>query len=52
MNDITPFAIVMVLGLVIAVGGHISRSRTVILIGLLLIGLVSVYFGFVVARVR
>ena len=50
--NITPLSIVLVLGLIIGVGGHIVRSRTMIVTGILLIGLVSVYFGFVVAKVR
>lgn len=50
--EIAPYAIVMLLGLLIGVAGHISRSRTLIIVGIVLIGIVSVYFGFVVARVR
>lgn len=50
--NIAPYAIVMVAGLVIATVGHLARARTMILLGLMLIALVSVYFGFVVARVR
>ena len=50
--NITPLAIVIVFGLLIGVAGHIVRSRTMIITGILLIGLVSVYFGFVVAKVR
>lgn len=34
-------------GLVVAVLGHIIRSRTMILTGILIIGLVSAYFSFV-----
>jgi hypothetical protein len=38
---------VIVFGLVVAVLGHISRSRTLILTGILVIGLASAYFSFV-----
>jgi hypothetical protein len=34
-------------GLLIGVLGHLSRSRTLILTGILIIGLVSSYFAFV-----
>ncbi len=32
--------------------GHIIHSRTLILAGILVIGVVSAYYAFVVARVR
>jgi hypothetical protein len=41
------FTAVLALGLVIGVLGHIIRSRTLIIIGILVIGLVSAYFSFV-----
>jgi hypothetical protein len=41
------FTAVLGFGLVIAVAGHIVRSRTLIITGLLVIGLVSAYFSFV-----
>ena len=50
--NITPYIVVLVAGLVIGVAGHIINSRTLIVTGIVLIGLVSVYFGFIVARVR
>ncbi|HEY6523665.1 MAG TPA: hypothetical protein VIY10_07850 [Solirubrobacteraceae bacterium] len=37
----------LVVGLVIAVLGHITRSRTLILTGIIIIGGVSAYFSFV-----
>jgi hypothetical protein len=43
---------VMALGLVIGVIGHLSRSRALIITGILVIGAVSVYFGVFVAKVR
>jgi hypothetical protein len=50
--NLTPLTIVLVFGLIIGVAGHIVRSRTMIVTGILLIGFVSVYFGFFVAKVR
>ncbi len=41
------FIAVLALGLVVGVFGHIIRSRTLILTGILMIGLVSAYFTFV-----
>ena len=41
------FSIALAIGLVIAVFGHIIKSRPLILLGLLVIGLVSAYFSFV-----
>ncbi len=51
-NEIGPVAAVMAFGLVIGVAGHIGRSRTLIVTGIVIIGLASAYFGFVVAKVR
>ncbi|TML95318.1 MAG: hypothetical protein E6G05_15640 [Actinobacteria bacterium] len=39
-------------GLIIGVIGHIIRSRLLIVLGILVIGAVSVYFGVFVAKVR
>jgi hypothetical protein len=41
------FTAVLALGLAIGVFGHIIKSRTLIIIGILVIGLVSAYFSFV-----
>ncbi len=46
-SRLTAFIAVLVFGLVIGVFGHIIRSRTLILTGILIIGLVSAYFSFV-----
>jgi hypothetical protein len=40
------FGGLLVVGLVIGVFGHIISSRTLILTGILIIGLVSAYFSF------
>jgi hypothetical protein len=45
-------SIVMVAGLLIGLVGHLARSRPLILVGILVIGAVSVYFGVFVAKVR
>jgi hypothetical protein len=42
------FIAVLVFGVLVGVFGHIIGSRTLILTGILLIGLVSAYFSFVV----
>ena len=41
------FTAALVLGVVIGVFGHIIRSRALIITGILVIGLVSAYFSFV-----
>jgi hypothetical protein len=41
------FVAAMALGLVIGVFGHVIKSRTLIVTGILVIGLLSVYFSFV-----
>jgi hypothetical protein len=46
-SHIGAFTAVLIFGLVVGVFGHIIRSRTLILTGILIIGLVSAYFSFV-----
>jgi hypothetical protein len=41
------FTAVLLFGLVVGVFGHIIKSRTLIVTGILIIGLVSAYFSFV-----
>jgi uncharacterized membrane protein YhhN len=43
---------VLVIGLLVGVFGHIIHSRPLILTGIFLIGLVSVYFAFVIGRLN
>jgi hypothetical protein len=43
---------IMAVGLLIGVFGHIIRSRLLIVIGIGVVGAVSVYFGVFVAKVR
>ena len=40
----------MAVGFVIGMFGHVIQSRTLILTGILIVGLVSAYFAFVVGR--
>jgi hypothetical protein len=50
-TNLTPYAIAMGAGFLIGVYGHVIKSRTLILTGILIVGLVSAYFAFVVAKV-
>jgi cytochrome c oxidase subunit IV len=43
---------IMAAGLVVGVFGHIIRSRILIVLGIAVVGAVSVYFGVFVAKVR
>lgn len=45
-----PLAAVIGFGFVIGVYGHVIHSRTLILTGILIVGLVSGYFAFAVGR--
>jgi hypothetical protein len=45
-------AVAMAVGLLIGVVGHIIRSRMLIILGILVVGAISVYFGVFVAKVR
>ena len=51
-SQLNALAAVMAAGLLIAVIGHVLRFRFVVIIGILMIGAVSVYFGIFVAKVR
>jgi hypothetical protein len=46
-SQLHAFVAVLVFGLVVGVMGHIASSRPLILTGLLVIGLASAYFSFV-----
>jgi hypothetical protein len=46
-SHLAVFTAVIAFGLLIGVLGHIIRSRTLIITGILVIGLVSAYFSFV-----
>ena len=49
-TSVGPYAAVIGLGFVIGVYGHVIHSRTLILTGILIVGLVSSYFAFVVGK--
>lgn len=51
-SQLNAFVAVLVFGLVVGVFGHIIKSRTLILTGILIIGAVSAYFLVIVAGVR
>jgi hypothetical protein len=46
-SQLNAFVIVLILGLAVGVFGHIIHSRTLIITGILVIGVVSAYFSFV-----
>ncbi len=50
-GSVGPYAAVMALGFLIGVFGHIIRSRLLIVTGIIIIGVLSAYFAFVVAKV-
>ena len=45
-----PYAAVMAVGFLIGIYGHLIRSRTLILTGILIVGLISAIFAFVVGK--
>ena len=49
-ESVGPYAAAMGLGFLIGVFGHVIKSRALILTGILIVGLVSAYFAFVVAK--
>jgi hypothetical protein len=49
-TSIGPYAAAMGLGFLIGVYGHVIKSRTLIIIGIAIIGTLSAYFAFVVAK--
>ncbi len=46
-SQLTAFVAVLIFGLIVGVYGHLIQSRALILTGILIIGLVSAYFSFV-----
>jgi hypothetical protein len=51
-SQLTAFIVVLIVGLLVGVYGHLIQSRALILTGIMLIGGVSAYFLLVVAAVR
>ncbi len=47
-SQLHAFLAAMVFGLLLGIFGHVIRSRTLIVTGILIIGLVSAYFAWVV----
>jgi hypothetical protein len=50
-TTIGPYAVAMGVGFFIGVYGHVIKSRLLILVGILIVGAVSAYFAFGVAKV-
>lgn len=46
-SQLTAFVAVLIFGLLVGVYGHLIHSRALIITGILVIGLVSAYFSFV-----
>ncbi len=46
-SQLGTFVVVLVLGLLLGIYGHLIKSRALIITGILVIGLVSAYFSFV-----
>jgi hypothetical protein len=46
-SELHAFLAALIFGLLVGVFGHIIRSRTLVLTGILIIGLSSAYFSFV-----
>jgi len=46
-TQLTVFIVVLLFGLAVGVFGHLASSRALILTGILIIGLASAYFSFV-----
>ena len=49
-TSVAPYAIAMAVGFLIGVFGHINKSRLLIVTGILIVGAVSAYIAFVVAK--
>ena len=50
-TNVGPYLAVMAVGFVIGIAGHVSRSRSLILAGILIVGAVAVVFGFGVGKI-
>lgn len=49
-TSVEPWAAAMAFGFLIGIAGHISRSILLIVIGILIVGGISIYFAFGVGR--
>lgn len=50
-TSIGPYIAIVAVGFAIGILGHMTRSRTLILTGILIVGAVAVIFGFVVGKI-
>ncbi|HEY1522131.1 MAG TPA: hypothetical protein VGF70_03890 [Solirubrobacteraceae bacterium] len=50
-TTVTPYAVAMAVGFLVGVVGHINKSRPLIIAGIFIVGAVSAYIAFGVARV-
>ena len=50
-TTVGPYIAIMATGFAIGIAGHVLRSRTLILTGILIVGAVAVIFGFVVGKI-
>ncbi len=51
-SQLDALSLVLLLGVLVGLAGHIVRSKTLIIVGILIISVISLYFGIVVAKVR
>jgi hypothetical protein len=49
-STLAPYALALAVGFVIGIAGHITRSKLLIVTGILIVGATSVYFAFVVGK--
>lgn len=49
-SGLAPYAVGLAVGFAVGIFGHVSRSRLLIVTGILIVGVVSVYFTFVVGK--
>jgi CHASE2 domain-containing sensor protein len=50
-TSVGPYAVAMAVGFVVGVFGHVIKSRLLILCGIVIVGVVSAYVAFGVAKV-
>lgn len=50
-TSVTPYAVAMAVGFLVGVIGHINKSRPLIIAGIFIVGAVSAYVAFGVAKV-
>ena len=49
-TSIDPYLAVMAVGFLVGVAGHLSRSRALVIVGIVIVGAVSVIVAFVIGR--